>query len=114
MFHIKSTDWYYCPFLPGFIQGAKARFLKWLETHTDQKGLLTLFKPSLKMVSCSELQDGSVMCEGPLLLVTDFSWSESWPQFSMETYRKNLQTKLLGHTVLYAEVVTSTMDLLEG
>ncbi|XP_026183436.1 biotin--protein ligase [Mastacembelus armatus] len=94
-------------------QKAKVSFLEWLQTHTDQNGLLTLSKPSMRMVSCSELQD-AWLSEGSLVLVTDSSESQSWAQFSMETYSKNLKTSLLGHTVLYAEVISSTMDLLEG
>ncbi|MBN3297921.1 BPL1 ligase, partial [Amia calva] len=35
-------------------------------------------------------------------------------QFSLDTYTCNLQTRTLGHTVLYAEVTPTTMDLLEG
>lgn len=66
------------------------------------------------MTSCSEVHDGPMPPEGPLALVTDSTDSENWAQFSMETYTKNLKTSLLGHTLLYAEVVTSTMDLLEG
>ncbi|XP_036975550.1 biotin--protein ligase isoform X1 [Acanthopagrus latus] len=95
-------------------QEAKASFLKFLQTHADQNGLLTLPKVSLKMTSCSEVHDGPMPPEGPLALVTDSTDSENWAQFSMETYTKNLKTSLLGHTLLYAEVVTSTMDLLEG
>ncbi|KAM8741294.1 biotin--protein ligase isoform 2-T2 [Acanthopagrus schlegelii] len=95
-------------------QEAKASFLKFLQTHADQNGLLTLPKVSLKMTSCSEVHDGPLPPEGPLALVTDSTDSENWAQFSMETYTKNLKTSLLGHTLLYAEVVTSTMDLLEG
>ena len=95
-------------------QKAKSSFLKFLQTHADQNGLLTLPKVSLKMTSCSELQDGLMPSEGPLALVTDSTDFESWAQFSMETYSKNLKTSLLGHTLLYAEVATSTMDLLEG
>ncbi|XP_026226871.1 biotin--protein ligase isoform X2 [Anabas testudineus] len=93
---------------------AKASFLKWLQTQADQNGLITLSKTFLKLVSCSELQDDSMQSEGPLHLVTDSSEFQSWAQFCMETYRKNLKTNLLGHILLYAEVVTSTMDLLEG
>uniref|UniRef100_A0A4W6DVF0 Holocarboxylase synthetase n=1 Tax=Lates calcarifer TaxID=8187 RepID=A0A4W6DVF0_LATCA len=93
---------------------AKASFLKWLETQVDQNGLLSLSKPSLRMVSFSELQDGPLLPDGSLALVTDSSESQSSAQFSMETYSKNLKTSLLGHTLLYAEIVTSTMDLLEG
>uniref|UniRef100_A0A671TS08 Holocarboxylase synthetase n=1 Tax=Sparus aurata TaxID=8175 RepID=A0A671TS08_SPAAU len=95
-------------------QEAKSSFLKFLQTHADQNGLLTLPKVSLKMTSCSELKDGLMPPEGPLALVMDSTDSKSWAQFSMETYSKNLKTSLLGHTLLYAEVVTSTMDLLEG
>ncbi|XP_023260538.1 biotin--protein ligase isoform X1 [Seriola lalandi dorsalis] len=93
---------------------AKASFLRWAETRADQNGLLTLSKTSLKMVSFSQLQDGPLLPEGSLALVTDSSESQSWAQFSMETYSKNLKTSLLGHTLLYAEITTSTMDMLEG
>ncbi|XP_039633793.1 biotin--protein ligase isoform X2 [Perca fluviatilis] len=95
-------------------QETKAIFLNWLRTRADQNGLLTLSKASLRMLSSSELQDGPSLPEGSLALVTNSSESQSWPHFSMETYSKNLKTSLLGHTVLYAEVVTSTMDLLQG
>ncbi|XP_049447453.1 biotin--protein ligase isoform X1 [Epinephelus fuscoguttatus] len=95
-------------------QEAKASFLNWLLTRADQNGLVTLSKASFRMVSCSELQDGPSLPEGSLALVTNSSESQSWAQFSMETYSKNLKTSLLGHTLLYAEVVTSTMDLLQG
>ncbi|XP_051242345.1 biotin--protein ligase isoform X1 [Dicentrarchus labrax] len=95
-------------------QEAKARFLIWLHTRADQNGLLKLPKASLRMVSCSEHQDGPSLPDSSLALITDSSESQSWAQFSMETYSKNLKTNLLGRTVLYAEVTTSTMDLLEG
>lgn len=95
-------------------QQAKASFLKWAETRADQNGLLTLSKTSLKMVSSAELHDGHPLPEGSVPLVTDSSDSQTGTQFSMETYSKNLKTSLLGHTLLYAEIVTSTMDLLDG
>ncbi|KAA0704444.1 Biotin--protein ligase [Triplophysa tibetana] len=34
--------------------------------------------------------------------------------FSLQTYRQNLQTRRLGQTVLYADVTSTTMDLLES
>ncbi|XP_029029227.1 biotin--protein ligase isoform X2 [Betta splendens] len=92
---------------------AKANLLKCLRTHADQKGLILLSKSSLKIMSCAELQDGPWLTDGQLALVTDSSEAQSC-QFSMETYRKNLKTKFLGHTLLYADIVTSTMDLLQG
>ncbi|KAM7374926.1 hypothetical protein PAMP_007557 [Pampus punctatissimus] len=91
-----------------------ASFLKWLQTCVAQNGLLMLSKASLRPVSCCELQKGPSLPDGSLALVTDSSESQSWEHFSMETYRKNLKTSVLGRTLLYAEVVTSTMDLLEG
>ncbi|KAF3706825.1 Biotin--protein ligase [Channa argus] len=95
-------------------QKAKANFLKWLQIHADQNHFLTMSKLSLKMVSCSELQDVPLLPEGSLALVTDCSDFENCTQFNMDTYSKNLKTSLLGHTMLYTEVITSTMDLLEG
>ncbi|KAM7398666.1 hypothetical protein PAMA_006530 [Pampus argenteus] len=95
-------------------QEAKASFLKWLQTCVAKNGLLMLSKASLRPVSCCELQKGPPLPDGSLALVTDSSESQSWEHFSMETYRKNLKTSVLGRTLLYAEVVMSTMDLLEG
>ncbi|XP_031727425.1 LOW QUALITY PROTEIN: biotin--protein ligase [Anarrhichthys ocellatus] len=95
-------------------QEAKTTFVDWLRTRADQNGLLTLSKASFSLVSSSELQDGPSLPEGSVALVTNSLESQSWPQFSMETYRENLKTSLLGHTLLYAEVATSTMDLLQG
>ncbi|XP_040037876.2 biotin--protein ligase isoform X1 [Gasterosteus aculeatus] len=86
----------------------------WLRTRADKNGLLALPKASLSLVSTSGLQEGPSLPEGSVALVTDSLESQSWPQFSMETYREHLKTSLLGHTVLYAEVTTSTMDLLQG
>lgn len=54
------------------------------------------------------------MPDGSLLLFTDSPEPHKWDQFSMETYNQNLKTSVLGRTVLYADVVSSTMDLLEG
>lgn len=105
----RHNRWY---FVLCSSQEAKASFLKWLQTRADQNGVLTLSKASLRMVSCS--QEGPSLPDGSLALVTNSSESQSWDQFSMETYSRNLKTSLLGHTLLYAEVVTSTMDLLQG
>ena len=103
----------FCAFL-SFMQRCKANFLKWLEMQANQNGLFTLSKPPLRMMSCSELQGGPLLSDGSLVLLTNSSESQSWAQFSMETYSKNLKTSQLGHTLLYADVATSTMDLLEG
>uniref|UniRef100_A0A3P8VAW9 Holocarboxylase synthetase n=1 Tax=Cynoglossus semilaevis TaxID=244447 RepID=A0A3P8VAW9_CYNSE len=67
------------------------------------------------LLATSELRDGAPPADDSLPLLTDSSDSScQWENFSMETYRKNLKTSVLGNTLLYAETVTSTMDLLDG
>ncbi|XP_041865325.1 biotin--protein ligase isoform X2 [Melanotaenia boesemani] len=95
-------------------QEAKKSFLKWAQSKADQNANLTFPKASFRILSGSDLQGGPPLPEGSLALVTDSTESQDWAQFSMETYRKHLKTSQLGHTLLYAEVVSSTMDLLEG
>uniref|UniRef100_UPI0037E70A27 biotin--protein ligase n=1 Tax=Semicossyphus pulcher TaxID=241346 RepID=UPI0037E70A27 len=95
-------------------QELRSVFLRWLQTRSDPNGLLTLSGTPFRMVSCSDLQDGSDPPQDSLVLVTDPPQSQSWDHFSMDTYRQNLKTSTLGHTLLYAEVVTSTMNLLQG
>lgn len=53
------------------------------------------------------------LAEGELALHTEAPefFSE---HFSMQTYSQHLQSQRLGRTLLYAEVTSSTMDLLEG
>uniref|UniRef100_A0A1A7WYW9 Holocarboxylase synthetase (Biotin-(Proprionyl-Coenzyme A-carboxylase (ATP-hydrolysing)) ligase) n=1 Tax=Iconisemion striatum TaxID=60296 RepID=A0A1A7WYW9_9TELE len=92
-------------------QEAKTIFLKFLQTQADPSGLVKFFKTPFRMVTSSELHDGPSQPEGCLALVTE---SRDMVNFSIETYCKNLKTSHLGHTVLYAETATSTMDLLEG
>lgn len=88
--------------------------MKWLQTRAEKNGLLTLPKTCLKVVSNCELQNGPLLPESCVTLLTDSKEAQRWELFNMETYSKNLKTRVLGRTVLYAEVVTSTMDLLEG
>lgn len=66
------------------------------------------------MVASSELQGASVSPQGQVALVVASDEPQKFTHFCFSTYCKNLKTDLLGRTLLYAEVVTSTMDLLEG
>ncbi|KAM3601897.1 uncharacterized protein V6R79_020890 [Siganus canaliculatus] len=95
-------------------QEFKTNFLNWLQKRADQNGYLKLSKSSFRMVSSSELKDGPLLDDDNFAVINDSSVSQSWPHFSMETYNKNLKTRVLGHTMLYAEVITSTMDVMEG
>ncbi|KAK3521796.1 hypothetical protein QTP70_018286, partial [Hemibagrus guttatus] len=89
----------------------KNAFVRWLREHVDGKGTVRAQKTSLRVIwgqeELSELGDGELALhtEAPEFL------SE---HFSMETYRQHLQSQRLGHTLLYADVTPTTMDLLEG
>ncbi|XP_047463271.1 biotin--protein ligase isoform X2 [Mugil cephalus] len=95
-------------------QESKTSFLKWLKAKADKNGVFTLPRASLRVVSSSDLHNGPSPPEGSLPVLTDSTESQCGAQFNVETYRENLKTSLLGNTLLYAEVVTSTMDLLDG
>uniref|UniRef100_A0A8C6UFE5 Holocarboxylase synthetase (biotin-(proprionyl-CoA-carboxylase (ATP-hydrolysing)) ligase) n=1 Tax=Neogobius melanostomus TaxID=47308 RepID=A0A8C6UFE5_9GOBI len=91
---------------------AKGRFVKWLRSQADARGLLRLPKAALRLVSCSEAESDPE--EGAVALLWDGSDDPSPERFSLKTYSSHLRTERLGRTVLYGDVVTSTMDLLDG
>ncbi|XP_051903182.1 biotin--protein ligase isoform X2 [Hippocampus zosterae] len=95
-------------------QEGKAKFLQFLDTYVNEDGLLMISKASLRIMPKSELLDGAFLHDSFLSLFTDCPDSQSWDMFCLDTYCNNLTAVLLGHTLLYAEVVSSTMDLVEG
>lgn len=95
-------------------QEEKSHFENWLKTQVDSTGILILHKLSIRMVSCSDGQRDPVPPDTPLPFLMNSSESPCPKHFSMKIYDMNLKTTLLGRTVLYAEVASSTMDLLEG
>lgn len=89
----------------------KNAFVRWLREHVDGKGTVRSQKTSLRVIwGQSELSE---LGDGELALHTEVPEFLS-EHFSMETYRQNLQSQRLGHTLLYADVTPTTMDLLEG
>ncbi|XP_052650228.1 biotin--protein ligase [Harpia harpyja] len=86
-------------------------FLKWLEGNVDAEGLRVSSKVSLKFVSSCE----SKMELTPSLMpvITEMGRFSS-EHFSLKTYQQNLQTKKLGKILLFTEVTTTTMNLLDG
>ena len=46
----------------------------------------------------------------PLILVN----SKPPASFAWETYQKNLKTKVLGQTVIYSDLISSTMHVFDG
>ncbi|XP_007423392.1 biotin--protein ligase [Python bivittatus] len=86
-------------------------FLEWLRRNMTAEGLITSSKVSLKFVSsCSENMEIT-----PLLIpvVTEMEALSS-EKFSFERYKQNLDTRILGKTVLFSEVTSTTMNLLDG
>ncbi|XP_052529763.1 biotin--protein ligase isoform X2 [Tympanuchus pallidicinctus] len=86
-------------------------FLKWLEENVNAEGLIESSKVSLKFVSSCESE---VEITPSLMSVVTEMGNFSSEHFSLETYQQNLQTKKLGKIVLFTEVTTSTMNLLDG
>ncbi|KAJ3589269.1 hypothetical protein NHX12_010114 [Muraenolepis orangiensis] len=92
---------------------SKASFLKRLHNYVDKDTYLKLSRVSFRVMS-SVRPDGLALDAGCLALVTHPPEPASWDYFSLDTYKSHLHTRLLGRTVLYADVVPTTMDLLEG
>ncbi|KFP79207.1 Biotin--protein ligase, partial [Acanthisitta chloris] len=86
-------------------------FLKWLEGNVDAEGLRASSKVSLKFVSSCESKPEVTPSLMPVITEMGGFSSE---HFSLETYQQNLQTKKLGKILLFTEVTTTTMNLLDG
>ncbi|XP_009281254.1 PREDICTED: biotin--protein ligase [Aptenodytes forsteri] len=86
-------------------------FLKWLEGNVGAEGLRASSNVSLKFVSSCE----SKMEITPSLMpvITEMG-SFSSEHFNLKTYQQNLHTKKLGKILLFTEVTTTTMNLLDG
>lgn len=92
-------------------QEQRDRFLHWLKGQADgSDGVLQTQAGRLRVIWAGEkapdLDDGerAFYTEPP----HDFS-----EHFSLKTYQENLQTRRLGRTVIYADVTSTTMDLLD-
>ncbi|XP_076975213.1 biotin--protein ligase isoform X1 [Tamandua tetradactyla] len=85
--------------------------MQWLGKHKDSKGIIKSSKLSLKFVS-SYTPDMEIT-PSSIPVVTDTEAFSS-KNFNLEIYRQNLQTKQLGKLILFAEVTSTTMSLLDG
>ncbi|XP_031468522.1 biotin--protein ligase [Phasianus colchicus] len=85
--------------------------LKWLEENVNAEGLIESSKVSLKFVSSCESK--MEITPSFMSVITEMG-NFSSEHFSLETYQQNLQTKKLGKIVLFTEVTTTTMNLLDG
>ncbi|XP_041528925.1 biotin--protein ligase isoform X5 [Microtus oregoni] len=86
-------------------------FMQWLERRVDPGGIIKSSKLALRFISShtSEVE----VSPSSLPVVTDPEAFSS-EHFDLETYRQNLQTTWLGKVILFAEVTTTTMSLLDG
>lgn len=91
-------------------QENRIAFLKWLGKKIDVEGLIKSSKMTLKFVSSYKPEIEIMPSLIPVVTVGGFL-SE---HFSLQTYQQNLQTKKLGKIVLFAEVTSTTMNLLDG
>lgn len=86
-------------------------FLKWLEGNVDAEGMRTSSKVSLKFVPSCEPR---VEVSPSLMPVITQMGSFCSEHFSLSIYQQHLQTKKLGKILLFTEVTTTTMNLLDG
>lgn len=103
--------YFYALFYFTYPQEIHLAFLKWLEGNVDAEGLRASSKVSLKFVSSCE---SKMEITPSLMPVITQMGSFSSEHFSLKTYQQNLQTKKLGKIILFTEVTTTTMDLLDG
>nr|KAF6474365.1 holocarboxylase synthetase [Rousettus aegyptiacus] len=85
--------------------------MQWLGKHVDLEGVIKSSKLSLRFVPSytSEIE----VTPTAIPVVTDMEAFSS-ENFNLEIYRQNLRTEQLGKTILFAEVTSTTMSLLEG
>ncbi|KAE8621482.1 hypothetical protein XENTR_v10004847 [Xenopus tropicalis] len=85
--------------------------LHWLKTRTDSGGLIKSGKMSLKVCPSPQPDIDVSPTLSPLVTQPE---SFTCEEFSVERYSESLCTDKLGKIVLFAEVTTTTFNLLEG
>ncbi|XP_066476952.1 biotin--protein ligase [Tiliqua scincoides] len=86
-------------------------FLEWLGGNVNEEGFIASSKVSLKFVSSCDTGIEVTPSHMPVVTETEAFLSEN---FSLERYKQNLHTQNLGKVVLFAEVTSTTMSLLDG
>ncbi|XP_037065522.1 biotin--protein ligase isoform X2 [Peromyscus leucopus] len=84
---------------------------QWLERHVDPEGIITSSKLSLKFMS-SYTSEVEISPSSVPVVTNPEAFSSK--HFNLDTYRRNLQTSRLGKVILFAEVTSTTMSLLDG
>ncbi|XP_049641345.1 biotin--protein ligase [Suncus etruscus] len=86
-------------------------FRQWLEKCVDSEGIIRSQKLSLKLVSSYTADLEITPSVLPMVMDPDAFSSDT---FDLDAYKRDLQTKQLGRSILFAEVTTTTMCLLDG
>ncbi|KAM6162456.1 biotin--protein ligase [Erethizon dorsatum] len=86
-------------------------FMQWLGRRVDAEGVIKSSKLSLKFVSSYTPEVEITPSLIPVVTNTEAFSSE---HFNLDIYRQNLHTRHLGKIILFAEVTTTTMSLLDG
>ncbi|XP_074070038.1 biotin--protein ligase isoform X2 [Macrotis lagotis] len=89
----------------------RVSFMQWLSRNVDPEGVMKFSKLTLQFVSSYKPELEVTPSHMPVVTATEGFAPE---HFNLEIYQKNLQTKQLGKIILFAEVTSSTMDLLDG
>lgn len=85
--------------------------MQWLGEHMGPEGIIKSSKLSLKFVPSYTSEVEITPTAIPVVTDTDVFSSDN---FDLEIYRQNLQTRQLGKIILFAEVTSTTMNLLDG
>lgn len=103
------------PLTPIYLLSAdkenKHSFLEWLGRNVNAEGLIASSKVSLKFISSYGTGTEVTPSHMPVVTETEAFFSEN---FSLERYKQNLHTQNLGKVILFAEVTSTTMSLLDG
>ncbi|XP_060090262.1 biotin--protein ligase [Heteronotia binoei] len=86
-------------------------FLEWLGRNVNAEGVIDSNKVSLKFVSSCNAEIEITSSLIPVVTKVETFTSE---YFILEIYKQNLQTRNLGRVVLFTEVTSTTMNLLDG
>ena len=88
----------------------KSQFLKSVKSRLNDDGQLVSRDVTLNFVNCSTLPTANAD-SGILTVLTDCVSADH--SFNEDVYRQHLNTRVLGNVVLYADVTTTTMNILD-
>ena len=91
----------------------KEKFLSSIQPRLNQNNQVVGKKLSLWFLPSPPSGDYQVTTD-ILPVITDSSSQHEKCQFNWDLYKRNLLTRTLGRTVIYSDIVTSTMDVLDG